>query len=126
MTEENESLKKQLEDNKKERNRLEELTRDQDCDIQLLLQGGSSFHHIRKLLADLKQGLASIEDSQEEYGMNSKQIKGFMIFLKEFESSSMSTRSKRGRSTKKKPGDRSESSEVDENISPRVLIKGSV
>ena len=89
--------KKQLEDQKKERKRLEEVVLEKDGDIQGLLQGGGNFQLIKSLFSDLTASMASIEEECEDSDNRTQSIKAFMSFLDDF-----SKPEKRKASAKKK------------------------
>jgi len=55
-------MTKQVEDQRRERKRLEEVILEKDGDIQSLLQGGGNFQLIKGLLSDLNGSMNSIED----------------------------------------------------------------
>ena len=77
-------MTKQLEDQRKERKRLEEVILEKDSDIQGLLQGGGNFQLIKSLLTDLNGSMNSIDDLCASSDSNTKSIKNFMVFLDEF------------------------------------------
>jgi hypothetical protein len=107
------SLQAELSRFKKETKRLENIVRDKDDEIRLLLQGDDNYERIKTNLQDLTLYMKGMESSTDHNEQQSLKIKEFNQYLMNMTLSSPRVKRARTKSLKKKNNEQSSGDESD-------------
>ena len=78
-------MTKNFEDQRREKDRLIEVTREMENDIKILLEGGRNFFQIRDLMGQLHKDLNSLDESANHNNRSAKIIRGVLENLEQME-----------------------------------------